>query len=409
MVCNRFGSEVEYISDQDIRHKPKKNQLQTHKTMDTNNEPANPPTKEPGTTPKSITKPRKLIISNGHLQAFIDSVTHAEVVDFIESLNQSIIGLPLDHPLPLSDNIDRLLEILENIKNIALAHPPVDNKASRFGNPAFREFYDQLDQGSEALHSSLAIPEDKRVELSTYLTESWGNRSRIDYGSGMELNFLCWLLCLKKLKVFGSEDYPAVVLKVFWKYIEVMRYLQSTYWLEPAGSHGVWGLDDYHFLPFLFGAGQLRNHKYLKPKSIHDPDVLEGFSHQYMYLACIQFINSIKTASLRWHSPMLDDISGVKTWDKVNSGMIKMYKAEVLAKLPVAQHFLFGTLLPFPDGHIQEVESKTDGSLVVDHAGHLHVKGQQGWGECCGIPIPSSFAAATAENKNPAIRRIPFD
>jgi serine/threonine-protein phosphatase 2A activator len=89
--------------------------------------------------------------------------------------------------------------------------------------------------------------------------------------------------------------------------------------------------------------------------------------------------------------------------------MIKMYKAEVLAKLPVAQHFLFGTLLPFPDADIEEVESKTDGSLVVDHAGHLHVKSQQGWGECCGIPIPSSFAAATAENKNPAIRRIPFD
>ena len=187
-----------------------------------------------------------------------------------------------------------------------------------------------------------------------------------------------------------------------------MRYLQSIYWLEPAGSHGVWGLDDYQFLPFLWGAAQLRgatrqlsdghpadqfaDHKHLRPKSIHDPEVLEAFTDDYMYLSCISFINSIKTASLRWHSPMLDDITAVKTWAKVNDGMLKMYDAEVFGKLPVMQHAFFGSLLPFPtsedDPLLAEALGAEDGANgAVKHDGHVHVKDERGWQmDCCGIP-----------------------
>jgi hypothetical protein len=36
----------------------------------------------------------------------------------------------------------------------------------------------------------------------------------------------------------------------------------------------------------------------------------------------------------------------VKTWDKVNSGLLKMYRVEVLGKHAVVQHFIYSSFLP---------------------------------------------------------------
>ncbi|KAJ1560817.1 Serine/threonine-protein phosphatase 2A activator 2, partial [Cladochytrium tenue] len=120
----------------------------------------------------------------------------------------------------------------------------------------------------------------------------------------------------------------------------------------------------------------------------------------------------VKTASLRWHSPMLDDISGVKLWSKVNSGMNKMYRAEVMGKLPIMQHFLFGSLLQF--------EASGPVPTDNDELAHVHAFGQVA-PECCGIRVPSAIAAASASAREFGIpvaavggalggrRPLPFD
>lgn len=107
------------------------------------------------------------------------------------------------------------------------------------------------------------------IELRWYFLNSLGNTTRIDYGTGHETCFVAFLYCLKRLGLFSELDFTAVVLKVvslgletdkqiFVAYIQLARKLQTVYGMEPAGSHGVWSLDDYHFLIFYFGSSQLR-------------------------------------------------------------------------------------------------------------------------------------------------------
>ena len=268
-------------------------------------------------------------------------------------------------------------------------------------------------------------------ELRAYLHDSFGHPIRIDYGTGHESSFVVFLLSLCKIGCFRwggrnnsndngdgeikqknkSNPPPQVIghasLSLFHVYLNVARGLQRDYMLEPAGSHGVWGLDDYHCIPFYLGACQMmardqsqkqrRDHRkkmgavvhdvirdtdkereddstnmtpdnpYLPnaassaeisssdtknddddrwtPSIIHDLRMIETHSPTYIYLSCIQFIRQIKPSAPFFEaSPMLNDISQLETWSKVAAGLLRLYEGEVLNKMPVVQHFVFGKI-----------------------------------------------------------------
>ncbi|KAI8930060.1 hypothetical protein BC831DRAFT_441204, partial [Entophlyctis helioformis] len=264
--------------------------------------------------------PRRAILTNDDLARFQRTDTSQRFVAFLESLNAAVRNKTLRQDVAVSPTVAAVLAMLDTLDAWAADIEPDEASKSRFGNVSFQLWHDRLVARSDELVASFvpdgttfqpapavdvvpaepSAPADAsanasadspadaplrpdlppldtaavRLEVATYLQHSFGNRKRIDYGTGHEAHFIAFLLCLDRLGLVSVQDYPALVLRVFWRYIGVMRTLQFRYWLEPAGSHGVWGLDDYHFLPFYFGASQLADHKHLRPKCIHDPDIV---------------------------------------------------------------------------------------------------------------------------------------
>ena len=369
------------------------------------------------------------ILSQTDLSDFLNSPTFTKIESFLIALNDSIKGKErqtvevVDTSSPL---IKWLLDLLIKAEELITKFPPQNRNAdvNRFGNVAFREWIFAL-QDELIPEFMRRVPlkdedEQRLKELEGYLVNSVGSSQRIDYGTGHELHFLIFLLGLQA----HVDDYADLVLKVFSYYLKLMRSLQKTYWLEPAGSHGVWGLDDYHFLPFLFGSGQLCGNGSIRPRAVHSAEMVHYLAPKYIYFDSILNILQIKAASndaecvldeeavlsdapntnaLRWMSPVLDDISAVKTWDKVNSGLIKMWKVEVMSKLPIMQHLLLGeVILPFKRSSTALVVDNENDMVNLIHYSHSLR------GDCCGNPLPSIYASTdpSTRKKQPG---LPFD
>ncbi|KAI8469681.1 MAG: PTPA-domain-containing protein [Monoraphidium minutum] len=299
-----------------------------------------------GGPPPQFEAPSKRICSEEDLRRFLEGEAAKDFVAFILALNQAATGTKLSPPPPLSPPLAAIAGALDTLREWVDEVPPAA-QSLRYGNPAYREWFARMAAAAPGFMRQV-LPEHlagAAAELTPYFVDAFGNATRLDYGTGHETAFAALLYCLAALGAVGDGDGAALVNVIFNKYLLLMRHIQTTYWLEPAGSHGVWGLDDYQFLPFVWGSAQLVGHPVIRPKSIHNPEVLEAYAGDYMYLGCVAFVKQVKKGPLFETSPMLNDVSGVPTWSKVNGGMLKMYQAEVLGKFPIMQHFLFGSLL----------------------------------------------------------------
>lgn len=340
--------------------------------------PTRIPVKEPPRSTQECSKleaagdgvPRKRINSPHDLETFTQSKLCQQLVSFISELAEAVKGLPItpERRAAASGMVQAMAGMLDEMERWVDDIPPLA-QPMRFGNKAFRQWHERLCERSESLLmdvlSKASLPDTTQVpilaaELSHYLRVAFGDERRIDYGTGHEVAFLAILFILGARGLLPRTDAADAVLVVFASYIRVMRRLQTVYVLEPAGSHGVWGLDDYHHLPFLFGAAQLRGHEEEIPTGeVYKDQLIREHASQFMYVDAIREIMLAKKgAPFHETSPMLWDISSVPDWYKTQSGLVKMFTAEVLGKHPVIQHFLFGASIPWPGDQPKVAEAK---------------------------------------------------
>ncbi|CAO1309061.1 unnamed protein product [Diamesa serratosioi] len=288
--------------------------------------------------------PQKLIKNAEEIKIWELSETYYDLLGFINSACVCVQGKSLKHSCQVSPAVQKLLDVLSDMEKLLTETPPIQT-VQRFGNQAFKEWYEKVKDNSLSYVEGILTENLKSAapELVCYLIDSFGNPTRIDYGTGHELSFIFFIMGLYKIGVFGKSDELAVVIKVFNKYICFVRKLQLTYRMEPAGSHGVWSLDDYQFIPFIWGSAQLINTA-IEPVKFVEDETINEFKDDYMFIGCIDYILQVKTGHIAEHSNQLWSISAVPSWSKICSGLIKMYQKEVLSKFPVIQHVLFGEI-----------------------------------------------------------------
>jgi len=291
-----------------------------------------------------FTVPSKQITGPDKVKVWEESQAYQDYLGFIMDIGDSIQGKKITDDVQVSKNCSKVVQLLEKLGQMVDATPPIAMQA-RYGNPAYRDWFDKLEGQAEDLLGSILVKNKPAVvELKGYLVDSFGNRTRIDYGTGHEKTFVMFVAALFKIQFLQDSDREAVGLKVFNAYFQLCRTLQTSYRMEPAGSMGVWNLDDYQFVAFILGAAQLVKGCRVKPKSISDPEMAEMLKKDFHLFSCLAYIHQVKSGPFHEHSNQLWNISAVQLWSKVYTGLIKMYRAEVLSKFPVVQHSLFGSV-----------------------------------------------------------------
>lgn len=187
----------------------------------------------------------KFIKTEADVLTFKSTSGYKYYISFLDSLSEAVAGhpsIPPNEVMNISDpgtQIGRTLKLLETLENWIDDIPPLQSP-QRYGNLAFRSWGKRLEVVRLYFQTRLADLDTTSVQQSTqlletlldpslryatlflrpYLLTSFGDFTRMDYGTGHEASFGFFLLSLTLIGHFEQSkvSYRDIVQKVFYRY-----------------------------------------------------------------------------------------------------------------------------------------------------------------------------------------------
>jgi hypothetical protein len=149
-------------------------------------------------------KPIRAILQTKDLESFKNSKCCKEIQDFVQGCADSVVGYRCTDSFDIPSIVTEIENFMIILYNLVDEIPPI-KQPMRFGNKAFRTWHTRLRVESmifvEKILPKEMIDSGVGIEIAEYLFISFGNETRIDYGTGHELSIAIFFLCLLKLKV----------------------------------------------------------------------------------------------------------------------------------------------------------------------------------------------------------------
>ncbi|KAH8374135.1 hypothetical protein KR200_008179, partial [Drosophila serrata] len=292
--------------------------------------------------------PEKHIRGDSDLIDWVRSQAYFDLTTYISNTSLAVQGYRLTGSFPVSEEMKRLCNMFDMLERplnkqtdtSAASTPEVKNVSYR--SWLKKMFHIVLEQLAGTISSQKC---NHIYELGEYLRRAFGNPTTLDYGPGNELMFLFFLCGLFRAKILKGSDTVAAALMLSYRYIHLMRRLIAIYEL-PKVSNPRSVIEDYFFVPYLWGVAQLCIKAPFSPKQCDRTKEIESYRHDYMLVNLIENLPD-KSGPLSYHAFQLWCLLSVPTWPEVYRGLERCYLNHILSSFHTVEIAIFWELMSF--------------------------------------------------------------